>query len=184
MNPPRSPRATRDTGFTLVELLVVIAIIAILAGLLIQGAGYVQEKAGRARAEAEIQAVSGGLESYKLDFGNYPEGNGGEGSTKVLIEELALNPAKDTSGDKYGGKKPFEFPQKMLSGYRASQPRSYDDLLEASDYLQDPFGNRYYYEFDADPDWANEKRSGKGAFNLWSKGKKNSDDEKLWIKNW
>jgi prepilin-type N-terminal cleavage/methylation domain-containing protein len=181
MTPPRSPRAIRPAGFTLMELLVVIAIIAILAGLLLQGAGYVQEKAGRARAEAEIQALLGVLESYKLDFGNYPEGNGEEDSTKVLVQELALNPIQNP--DNYGGKKPFEFPLKMLSTYRASQSQGYDALLVGAR-LQDPFGNPYYYEFEANSDWENAERSGKGAFNLWSKGKKNSDNEKLWIKNW
>src|SRR5437660_10515842 len=59
-------------AFTLIELLLVIAIIIILAGLILSTAGYVQKKGARARAEAEIAAISAALESYKADNGIYP----------------------------------------------------------------------------------------------------------------
>jgi general secretion pathway protein G len=182
---PNSPlrNAPKRAAFTLIELLVVIAIIAILAGLLIQTAGFVQEKSGRARAESEIKAIEAGLETYKLDYGSYPESTSdGDNSTKVLITELALNPINNP--DQYGNRKPFEFPLKMLEGYKSGESMTYEAALEKSDYLVDPFGNPYHYEFKTDPTWTNENRSGKGAYNLWSQGKKNSDNEKLWITNW
>jgi prepilin-type N-terminal cleavage/methylation domain-containing protein len=178
--------ATARSAFTLIELLVVIAIIVILAGLLLQIAGYVQEKAGRSRAETEIASISSALEAYKLESGSYPTplSQGDDTSTKILIQELALNPI-NTPAD-YNYRKPFEFPIKMLSAYKpgSSPPQVYKDVLEKSDSLVDPFGNPYHYEFKADPAWDNDNRSGKGFFNLWSQGKKNSTNEKLWIKNW
>ena len=64
----------RCHGFTLVELLTVMAIIMILAGLVLGTSGYVQKKGARARAEAEIAALSAALESYKADNGIYPRG--------------------------------------------------------------------------------------------------------------
>jgi len=45
--------------------------------------------------------------------------------------------------------------------------------------LIDPFGNPYHYEFPGD-----ENRSGTNFFDLWSQGRKNSDNEETWIKNW
>jgi general secretion pathway protein G len=65
-------RAKDPAAFTLLELLIVITIIAILAGLTIATMGYVNSKARRSRAEAEIAAISAALENYKADNGAYP----------------------------------------------------------------------------------------------------------------
>src|SRR5882762_5433671 len=59
-------------AFTIIELLVVIGIIIILASLILSTVGYVQKKGARARAEAEIAAISAALESYRADNGIYP----------------------------------------------------------------------------------------------------------------
>src|SRR5204863_225649 len=64
-----------EAAFTIIELLVVIALIIILAGLILSTVGYVQNKAARSRAEAEIAAISAALENYKADNGIYPRGN-------------------------------------------------------------------------------------------------------------
>ena len=63
-------------GFTLIELLTVISIIIVLAGLVIGTAGYIQQKAARARAQAEIVAISSACESYKAENGAYPMDSG------------------------------------------------------------------------------------------------------------
>src|SRR2546423_12339476 len=65
-----------NRGFTLIELLIVISIIIILAGLTIATMGYVQSKARRSRAEAEIAAISAACENYKADTGIYPRTTG------------------------------------------------------------------------------------------------------------
>ena len=62
-------RHRRQRAFTIVELLIVIAIILVLAGLILATSGYVQTKAKRSRAEAEIAAISAALENYKADNG-------------------------------------------------------------------------------------------------------------------
>ena len=66
----RFPR--RLGGFTLIELLTVMTVIAILAGLVLSISGFANKKAALARAQAEIQALSTGCESYKADNGSYP----------------------------------------------------------------------------------------------------------------
>ncbi len=173
MNSLRPITSRRHPGaFTLIELLTVIAIIAILAALLLQTAGYVQEKSGRSRAEAEIAALESALESYKIDNGAYPDGDGGDKSSKALI--TALNPS-DTTKKVY-----FEIPAKMLAGY--DRKTSYGENLTAANYLIDPFGNPYYYEYPGDID-----RSGTNFFDLWSVGKqksKSNPNEAKYIKNW
>jgi general secretion pathway protein G len=169
----RTEAAAARGGFTLVELLVVIAIIVILAGLLLSTSGYVQEKAGMERAKNEIAALTTALEAYKLDNGDYPTAgaDGGDNSTKELLD--ALSPT-DTSKKVYftGG-----FPGKMMDSYAAS--KTYQEVRSSANSLVDPFGNPYHYQYPGD-----EARSGTGFFDLWSKGKKNSGDTNLWIKNW
>lgn len=61
------------SGFTLLELLAVIAIIAVLTGIVI-GVGRRASEAGKvARAKAELAALSAALESYKRQYGDYPQ---------------------------------------------------------------------------------------------------------------
>lgn len=68
-----STRTTgREGGFTLIEVITVITIISILASMLIAGARFVQEKGGKARTQALIQAMGAALESYKADWQVYP----------------------------------------------------------------------------------------------------------------
>ena len=62
----------KASGFTIIELLIVITIIIILAALILGTVGYVQKKAARSRAEAEIAALSAACENYKADNGVYP----------------------------------------------------------------------------------------------------------------
>ena len=68
MNLRTSPHA-----FTLVEMLTVMAVIAVLASIILSLNGLVQRKAATSRAEGEIAAMSAACESYKADFGSYPQ---------------------------------------------------------------------------------------------------------------
>jgi general secretion pathway protein G len=176
----RSQVTAARGAFTLVELLVVIAIIAILAGLLLSVSGYVQEKAGNDRAKTEIAAIGNALEAYKLDNGDYPTGgDGGENSTKDLIN--ALSPSATNSLNPTG-KMYFSggIPSKMLGSSAPNfNQQSYSDKLKNAEYLQDPFGNPYHYQYPGKED-----RSGTNFFDFWSQGKKNSGDTNVWIKNW
>ena len=157
MNARRTPSASQS-AFTLIELITVVAIIAILSSLTLATFGYVQEKAGRSRAEAEIAALSAALESYKADNGNYPAGTNitVSGDNKFLIESLMSTNA--------GSKVYFEFSRKMTN----------------TGNVVDPFGASYRYQYPGGVD-----RSGTNFFDLWSTGKKISEtNEGNWIKNW
>jgi len=60
-------------GFTLLELLTVVAIIALLTGVVI-GVGRRASDSGKvARAKAELAVISSALESYKRQYGDYPQ---------------------------------------------------------------------------------------------------------------
>jgi len=190
--------ATPKGAFTLIELLVVIAIIAVLASLILGVSGYVQEKAGNSRAEAEIHALSLALESYKQDNGTYPEGipTGdlfNDKSTQKLMD--ALNPVGGAPNDvNPTGKIYFEIPPKMFNDY--SSKKTADDVRKNAEYLVDPFGNPYHYFFKADDAAAgtaaenpvtHSQNNGPQFFDLWSYGKnpqKNQNTPATWIKNW
>lgn len=148
-----SPRHRQ--AFTLIELLVVITVIAILAGLILNTAGYIQKKSARSRAEAEVAALSAAIESYKLDFGDYPTSTGNGSS--VLYEKLV-------AGDKLY----FEPNNSMLS------------VNGTTTNLVDPFGSAYNYTYPG-----NATRSGTNFFDLWSEAGANpKTDTNQWIKNW
>lgn len=145
-------------GFTLIELIVVIAIIAILAALMLQTAGFVQNKGARSRAEAEIAALSAALESYKVEFGEYPRGTNTSKNGNNAFLYTALTPTN---------RRPFfEFPKNMTN---------------ATGNIVDPFGQTYAYQFPG-----NTNRSGAQFFDLWSYGNAatNAVDVEKWIKNW
>jgi len=162
----RNPNAPH--GFTLIELLVVITIIAILAGLVLQTAGYVQKKAARSRAEAEIAALSAALESYKADMGNYPPGTNGSSSgtatpgTANAFVRAALAPST--------GKVYFEFSKGMGANTTTLSSDPNQPIL-------DPFGEGYGYQYPG-----NATRSGTNFFDLWSRSGTTNTNQ--WIKNW
>lgn len=153
-------------GFTLLELLVVITIIAILAGLVLNTAGYMQKKAARSRAEAEIAALAAALENYKADTGDYPTGTNGSatGTTTPGTNNAFLRAAlAPTTGKVY-----FEFPKGMGTN---------TNLMETNQPVLDPFGEGYGYMYPGSP-----SRSGTTFFDLWTRaGGTNSNQ---WIKNW
>src|SRR6266705_3170163 len=147
-----------EGAFTIIELLVVITIIVILAGLILSTIGYVQKKGARARAEAEIAAMSAALESYKADNGIYPRD--------------ATNQYTDT----LNAKSNFTFRPQMLGGTRDANGN-----VNPVTYIRDPFGNSYGYST------AYQADSSKGynpTFDLWSTANSTDANANQWIKNW
>ena len=61
-----------NQGFTLIELLMVIAVIMILVGITFGLSRGVYNAQARARAKADLAAISQGLEQFKSVFGDYP----------------------------------------------------------------------------------------------------------------
>jgi prepilin-type N-terminal cleavage/methylation domain-containing protein len=156
-------------GFTIIELLVVISIIIILAGLILSTVDYVQKKSARARAEAEIAAMSAALENYKADNGIYPQHDGSNGG-HALYQGLSGD-----GNDTIGG-------STASTGVTASSGKSYMALKnnlqkpnppDASTHVVDPFGNDYGYKSPG---------TNNTTFDLWSTA--NSTDPNQWIKNW
>jgi type II secretory pathway pseudopilin PulG len=190
-------------AFTILELLVVISIIIVLAGLILATVGYVQKKGARARAEAEIAAISAALESYKADNGIYPtnaatdllkpnsDGNPTQAvyanASLYLYQELSgdrdsnrsVNASDDLSGNGVVPKTYFTFkPTNLMPA-----PPSSSTVTA----IRDPFGNSYGY--------STVKASNPAAtngynptFDLWSTGGTINAtgplDQSQWIKNW
>jgi prepilin-type N-terminal cleavage/methylation domain-containing protein len=191
-------RRPAQSAFTIVELLIVTAIILVLAGLILATSGYVQTKGKRARAEAEIAALSAALENYKADNGVYPIDTA-NGTTNTLDARTMFNPTaaqyaaasvflyKELSGDPTGnrvpiGKSYFSFKPSMLL------PK---DQAQAVIAIADPFGHSYGYST------AYQTSPSKGynpTFDLWSTAGNGTGSrptpspspapQDQWIKNW
>lgn len=191
-----SSRFRADSAFTLLELLIVITIIIILAGLTIATMGYVQDKAKRSRAEAEIAAFSTALENYKADNGIYPRntdtdsldartdssaGISYQKSTKYLYGELAGDRDFDGKADS-GLKSYFGFKPQVLFGTKDSNGN-----FTTIDYIQDPFGKGYGY---STAQQASSTTGYNPTFDLWSTAGSQKPGESFqqyqarWIKNW
>ena len=84
----------RHRAFTLLELLLVIGIIALLAGILLPAVNKTYQRAIALRTQADLQAISTGLEAYKADFGTYPVITGPNTGAAVLGKAL-LGPADE-----------------------------------------------------------------------------------------
>lgn len=67
LNNPKSRQ-----GFTLIELLIVIAIIGILAAIAIPNFLEAQTRAKVSRVKSDFNAMSVGIELYRVDSGRYP----------------------------------------------------------------------------------------------------------------
>ncbi len=189
--PPGSPppATKRAAGFTIVEVIVVLAIILVLAGLILGTTGYVHNKAARSRAQAETQAMSAALESYKADNGVYPSSDVTDGlnartasdpdsykTASTLLYQMLIG---DSSGDGLpdaGAKSYITFKSNQLGG------------TDGATYVQDPFGYSYGYST------AGQLASNAGnpqtigynpTFDLWSTaGSTDSTGQAGWVKNW
>ena len=66
----------KHSAFTLIELLIVVAIIAILAAIAVPNFLEAQVRSKVSRAQSDMKTIATALESYHVDYNNYPlDGN-------------------------------------------------------------------------------------------------------------
>lgn len=82
----------RARGFTLIELLIVIAILGIIAAILVPNLLESMQKAKQKRTMADLQELSGAIESYR-------EEHGGRVPEAASIDELAEALEPDYAGE-------------------------------------------------------------------------------------
>jgi prepilin-type N-terminal cleavage/methylation domain-containing protein len=192
------PTVSSKSAFTLIELLTVMTVIAILAGLVLSGYRYAQDQGARKRAEAEIQALSVALESYKADNGDYPRGlvdsgvneadtldpraagsaAGYQKASLALYAALSGDGNRDRTTDA-GSKVYFEFKASMLLPRGAS--------ASTVDALVDPWTSPYGYSTMYSKDLQDGKADPRGfnpTFDLWSTAGDKSGNPEKWVTNW
>ena len=163
----------RHNGFTLIELVLVVGIITVLGALVLSTVGYARKKGARARAEAEIAAMSAACENYKADYGVYPKDPTAGTATDTLNAKTDGNPAlnpyplaslvlyRALSGDRNLDRavtdvdKNFKIDGTTLSPPLTALPMSYftfkPNMLSPAGgtgtvtVIADPFGNSYGY---------------------------------------
>ena len=174
----------RQQAFTLVEMLTVITIILILAAILLNVAGYANNKAATSRAQGEIHAMSAALENYKADNGTYPTDGGTDGlNAKTTFDPGGYQTASQTLYRALTGDNDND-PTNTFSGTGKQYMEIKSNMMPTGTnvYIQDPFGNSYGYSTAYQ---ANSANGYNPTFDLWStSGGKSSADQPKWIKNW
>lgn len=116
----QSNRTSKSSGFTLIEVMVVVVIIGVLATLVLPRVVGRQDEAFQNKAKADIRALSGALNLYKLDNFVYPE----SGGLEALVQNTAN--AKNWKGyldvlpkDPWGNPYQYRYPGQQM-------PNSFD----------------------------------------------------------
>lgn len=138
----RTSPLSLSRAFTLFELLAVLAIIALLSALAFGGGQSAIENGKRLRAQAELAALSTALESYKREFGDYPQ----TGTTAEFLQ--ALIGKRGPTGAAVTARCRLDLDRFRVSGNR-------DPLADVSVELLDPWERSYVYAYKTSGMWSN-----------------------------
>jgi type II secretion system protein G len=161
----------RIEGFTLIELMVVIVIIAILMAIAVGIVGGIVNRARVTKTEGLIRMLTTACEDYRLDFDQYPPGQGSQALHQALGSPRKVPVQRMQEGNIYTTKGPLiEFRAGMLEkGAPSLQPPPASAIVDAWD-------NPIHYQ-----------RPGthrKKSVDIWSDGAKKEtteDDINNWI---
>lgn len=139
-------------AFTLIELLTVMAIIGILAGITFGVVRGVQERAAISQCRTELAALAQALESYKKQYGDYPQtgasaGNPAATATVTSVEGYLFNALLGKIGPKLDpiqGKQFTEASKFSLQTTNSPTPGNSTSVVNA---FIDPWGKLYLYYY-------------------------------------
>ena len=152
----------RRDAFTLIELLTVISVIAILAAITFGISAGVYQRQARTKAQAELSALASALESYRAQYGSYPEadGTGWDGANAHVLYRALTGQIEPDGTENTPKKKAFV----DISKFDLDKDESTGTFSDDNAFV-DPWGKPYVYQFD--PDSSNWNRFG---FLLFSRG--------------
>lgn len=140
--PYRSPSAPRrpsvSAGFTLVELLTVITIIGILASIAFTVMHSVNEKKDIAHAQADLKTIQIALDSFKRQYGDYPQTQVDTELFDALTGKRGTSQAFNSAASY--GKVFLEYGKLTLSN---PDPKTVNSL--GANAIVDPWGQHYVY---------------------------------------
>lgn len=163
-------------GFTLIELLIVVAIIAILAAIAIPNFLAAQTRAKASNAKAGMRTTAIGLESYYVDYNDYPPArqyytpNPNAADNYILPLELTTPVAYMSSWPK----DPFDrYETSNPNAHRTLRYRApgwgYTDGITAIVTMNVP--DTFPADSPSDPDhWYNERNTPVVKWGMWSVG--------------
>jgi prepilin-type N-terminal cleavage/methylation domain-containing protein len=131
----------RLRAFTLIELLMVIGIIAILAAITFGVVKGANERAAIGQAKAELASLAQSLESYKMQYGDYPQ----TADAATFLQSLIGK--KGPGGATMTGKVFIELTKFSLSTTGG------DPFTTTTLYLVDPWGRQYNYYYKPTTAW-------------------------------
>ena len=160
MSSPLLPRGRGATqAFTLIELLTVIAIIGILSGIAFGVMSGVRNRAAISKARSELITISAALDSYKRQYGDYPQTDAftaADAPTSVAASDqpsLLFNALAGKLGpklDPIAGKPMLELGKFSL--LKPGDVPQLDNTSSVTNAIVDPWGRAYLYSYRDDRD--------------------------------